>query len=114
MGKSRPDACHSAITESETDSLKRALRLLGGSLGQQLYRKQGNLGEIPGRLTPPENLSDVMAEYVDKIGALETMEAMQELVSTIRLESDLSHDERIELRVRLQMKYNEMKGSQDA
>jgi len=112
--KSIGDACHNAITESETDAYKRAVRKIGGSLGQQLYRKKGNLGELPSRLTPPENMGEVLALYVDRVNALETMETMQELVSVIRLESDLSHDERIELRVRLQMKYNEMKGSGDA
>lgn len=108
-GKSKADACHSAITESETDSLKRALRLYGGSLGQQLYRKQGNLGELPGRLSDPLEMTDRMRMFVEGIEGLETMEKMQALVDEIKANESVTHDERIELRVRLKNKYVELR-----
>lgn len=52
LDRSLPDAIHSAITEAETDALKRACRLFGHSLGLALYDKEkAHVAEPP----PPGN-----------------------------------------------------------
>lgn len=89
------EAAHFALTEAETDSLKRAARLLGGYLGLQLYRKDhGNIGAPPVPLRTLEDLPDNVRMFAEAIESMTDMKDVPTVAEEIKAaglkEQDLS------------------------